>query len=833
MSKQNVKLSLAHDFILNTQRNLFLTGKAGTGKTTFLHSLQNRPPKRMVVTAPTGVAAINARGVTLHSFFQLPFAPFIPGSDAVQRRFSSEKISIIKSLDLLVIDEISMVRADVLDAVDFVLRRYRRSNAPFGGVQLLMIGDLHQLSPVVKHEEQVLLQDHYATNYFFSSIALLKTDFISIELEHIYRQSDPYFIELLNRVRDNNINRETLTRLNARCIPQACIPADGATELPITLSTHNRSANAINDTQLRNINARPCSFIASIVDNYPEHAYPCAQTLTLKVGAQVMFTRNDPSSDKRFYNGKIGRIAHIGQDSVQVSCAEEASAITAEPVTWENVKYALNPQTKEISEEIIGTFTQLPLRLAWAITIHKSQGLTFDNVIIDADAAFAHGQVYVALSRCKTLEGITLRKALSTNMIKTDLDVEHFVHQAQKNSPTEDQLKEATISYQQQLITDCFNLGKIGALLNRLSALPAENQNLIHYRAPESLAVLQQQVSEELLVVAEKFCLQLQSHYSNSEAPQDNAYIQERIQKASRYYLEKLNAGLRLWLESVSCESENKELRKKAKQLIVQLQQELSIKISAISSCQLGFSTASYLTALSVAEIEDKPAVSSKVVRDNFSSGDLKNPELFKRLKTWRDIKADDLEVSRYAVLHQRVLVLCAAETPTTTKRLRKIRGVGKRTLEKYGDELVAIVLAYYQENKIVLTDNSQAEDSATITGTTKSDKNTTRKTNTNNSDTKKRSYELFLGGCSIEKIAEQRNLVKSTIVRHLSHYLSTGALEITQFMKDEKVKRIEEVLLSHEDEGLNRAKKILGNDVSYGELNMVKAHMRVGSDST
>lgn len=832
MSKQNAKLSLAHDFILNTQRNLFLTGKAGTGKTTFLHSLQNRPPKRMVVTAPTGVAAINARGVTLHSFFQLPFAPFVPGSDAVQRRFNREKINIIKSLDLLVIDEISMVRADVLDAVDFVLRRYRGSSAPFGGVQLLMIGDLHQLSPVVKNEEQALLQDHYATNYFFSSIALQKTDFISIELEHIYRQSDPYFIELLNRVRDNNIDRETLTRLNARCMPEACISADGAAELPITLSTHNRSANAINDTQLANLNTKPCSFTASIVDNYPEHAYPCAQTLILKLGAQVMFTRNDPSSEKRYYNGKIGKITHIDQDFVQVICADEASSITAEAVTWENVKYALNPQTKEISEEIIGTFTQLPLRLAWAITIHKSQGLTFDNVIIDADAAFAHGQVYVALSRCKTLEGITLRKALSTNMIKTDLNVEQFVHQAQQNSPTEEQLKEAKIIYQQQLIEDCFNLGKIGFLLNRLSSFSAENQNLIHYRAPEPLAVLQQQVSEELLVVAEKFCRQLQSRYSSSEAPQDNAYIQERIQKASCYYLEKLNAGLRVWLGSVSCESDNQELRKKAKQIIIQLQQELAIKISGISSCQSGFTTAKYLAALSVAKIEDNSAVSSKVRSENLAGGDLENPELFKRLKAWRDNKADELEVSRYVVLHQRVLVLCAAEKPTTKKSLRKIKGVGKRTLEKHGDELVAIVLAYCQENKCIVTDNSPVDDDATIAGSTKAEKVSERKTSKKDSDTKKLSYELFMGGCSIEKIAEQRGLVKSTIEKHLSHYLGTGVLEITQFMKEEKVKRIEEVLLRHEGEGLNIAKKILGNDVSYGELNMVMAHMCVGSDS-
>jgi len=401
----NHELQLADNFVRHTGCNIFLTGKAGTGKTTFLRNLHRNTAKRMIITAPTGVAAINAGGVTLHSFFQLPFGPFVPGSEAYesgkqrQFRFSREKKQIIKSLDLLVIDEISMVRADLLDAVDAVLRRHRRNNLPFGGVQLLMIGDLHQLSPVVKRDEWQLLKQYYRSVYFFSSNALDNTELVTIRLKHIYRQSDPYFINLLNRVRDNRLDASTAADLNRRYIPGFEPDEDLGY---ITLTTHNRNADSINQTRLSALTGRKYSFRAEISGDFPEYIYPTPADLLLKEGAQVMFVRNDSSAEKLYYNGKIGKISAISNENISVVCPGSPKEIVVEPVTWENIKYTVNKETGEIQEEITGEFRQYPLKLAWAITIHKSQGLTFDRAIIDARAAFAHGQVYVALSRCKS-----------------------------------------------------------------------------------------------------------------------------------------------------------------------------------------------------------------------------------------------------------------------------------------------------------------------------------------------------------------------------------------------------------------------------------------------
>ncbi|MEJ2041431.1 MAG: AAA family ATPase, partial [Desulfosarcinaceae bacterium] len=371
MSISNPELQLAEEFVQHTNCHIFLTGKAGTGKTTFLHHIKNKSPKRLVVTAPTGVAAINAGGVTLHSFFQLPLGPFVPGSEAQlnQHRMRKEKKNIMKTLDLLVIDEISMVRADLLDGVDTILRRYRRNDLPFGGVQLLMIGDLQQLPPVVKKPEWQLLQRYYDSPYFFSSAALGRTEWIPIELKHIYRQSDQHFIELLNRVRGNRLDSGTLEKLNARHIPDFSA-RDGQSY--ITLCSHNRSADAINETRLNSLEGQSLRFNAELEGDFPEQAYPTAAELEFKTGAQVMFIRNDMSADKKYFNGKIGEITSMSPGTVEVACPGDPDRIKVEKTTWENIEYSLDPDTAEISQKVIGTFSQYPLKLAWAITIHKS-----------------------------------------------------------------------------------------------------------------------------------------------------------------------------------------------------------------------------------------------------------------------------------------------------------------------------------------------------------------------------------------------------------------------------------------------------------------------------
>ena len=446
--ESNPQLELAYDFLEYTGVNVFLTGKAGTGKTTFLRELKRRSPKRMIVVAPTGVAAINAGGVTIHSFFQLPFGPYVPGVTEVvgqgdklhyTHKFNREKINIIKTIDLLVIDEISMVRADLLDAVDDILRRYRSKNEPFGGVQLLLIGDLQQLAPVVKEDEWALLKQHYASAFFFHSKALAATRYVMIELKHVYRQQDREFVDLLNRVRENRVDTAVLGMLNRRYIPDFK-PSDE--EGYITLTTHNHQAQRINDVKMAELSTRAYSFKAEVKDNFPTYSYPTEETLVLKQGAQVMFVKNDSSPEKRYYNGKIGKITAINDRSIEVVGKEDGLKIQVTPEEWTNTRYTLDEETREITETVEGTFKQYPLKTAWAITIHKSQGLTFERAIVDANAAFAHGQVYVALSRCKTFEGLVLSSPVTMSSLVSDGAIDEFVREAEQKEPNKEELQQ-------------------------------------------------------------------------------------------------------------------------------------------------------------------------------------------------------------------------------------------------------------------------------------------------------------------------------------------------------------------------------------------------------
>ena len=384
-SMENPERDLARQIIENTNTNLFLTGRAGTGKTTFLRQIREEVHKRMVVLAPTGIAAINAGGVTIHSFLQLPFAPFIPGMQfrTDQFRMPDRKKRLIRSLDLIVIDEISMVRADLLDSVDAALRRYRDPMRPFGGVQLLLIGDLQQLSPVVKDEDRELLSRYYDSEYFFSSHALQKTPFVTVELQTVYRQSDDDFLHLLNAVRNSTIDAELLARLNARYIPDFR-PPEG--EAYVRLVTHNHQADAINRAEMTALTTPAFTYDAEVKDKFPESSYPAAERLTLKRGAQVMFIRNGTAGEDHYFNGMLGEVVSLEHDEITVRTNEGGVLINVPRETWNNARYVLDERTNEIQEVIDGTFTQYPLRPAWAITIHKSQGLTFERAIIDVQA---------------------------------------------------------------------------------------------------------------------------------------------------------------------------------------------------------------------------------------------------------------------------------------------------------------------------------------------------------------------------------------------------------------------------------------------------------------
>ena len=822
MSPQNRELQLASDFVQYTGSNIFLTGKAGTGKTTFLHGLQEKTPKRMIITAPTGVAAMNAGGVTLHSFFQLPFGPYIPGSDAYERnsqnhfRFSKEKKQIIQSLDLLVIDEISMVRADLLDAVDATLRRHRYSEQPFGGVQLLMIGDLHQLSPVAKQHEWSLLKQYYESVYFFSSNALKQTELLTIELKHIYRQSDEDFIRVLNSVRENSLDDTTMDALNTRYFEDFLPDEDDGY---ITLTTHNASAESINQTRLKEIEGEKYLFNADISGDFPEHIYPTLMQLTLKKGAQVMFVRNDPSPEKQYYNGKIGKITAIIGKTMFVLCPGDTEEIEVDPISWENIKYTINVENKEIEEEVVGKFEQYPLKLAWAITIHKSQGLTFERAIIDAQAAFAHGQVYVALSRCKTMEGLVLSSPIATRGVDTDQAVLRFDKLGRNNPPTESMLHDAKISYQQKLLYECFDFGLLAKRLGYLVHLLTRNARVVQVSGAGDMVLIEQQARDSIFTVGENFRNQLYTVFEAQNLPETDKHTLERLNKASIWFSEKFAAIFDDSVKTIQFETDNKELRKTINSVLNNCRKEISVKLAGIQSCKKEFSPSSYLHAVSAAEIDFQPSKVKKHQTPAYTESDIDHPELFEILRDWRTAKASELDIARFQILYQRVLIQIVVFLPDTQKDLLKIPGVGKKTIENYGKEIVEHVRAYRKKKgiKVVALPELKAAPEKTSNKKKSSPKGSTRTI----------SLDMFNEGKSIAEIAKERGLVKTTIESHLTFFVEEGLLSIDKLLSSAQQKAIARELSTGEESTFGAVKERLGKEYSYNQIKMMFAHQK------
>ena len=594
--EMNEESILAWNIIEKTNANLFLTGKAGTGKTTFLKRLKELSPKRMIVLAPTGIAAINAGGMTIHSFFQLPFSPYVPGTtfgSGEQKRyqFSKLKRNIIRSIDLLVIDEISMVRSDLLDAVDSVLRQYRkRHDLPFGGVQLLMIGDLQQLAPVVTPQEEHLLGQHYDTPFFFSSNALKQVGYLTIELKKVYRQQDEQFISLLNQIRENKASEATLQALNQRYIPNFVPPKEGNY---IRLTTHNAPAQYINEQQLAALPAQSFSFTAEIEGDFPETSYPADFKLTLKPGAQVMFIKNDPQH--RFYNGMIGEVIGVRTDEdgskITVRSKDSGEEFDLEKMEWTNAKYTLNEKTKEIEETVEGKFMQYPLRLAWAITIHKSQGLTFEHATIDASHSFTHGQTYVALSRCKTLEGMVLSQPLSRGAIISSQTVDAFT--SQLAAPSQEQISSLELQYIIYCISELFDFYSIRASYEHLMRCLVEFFNGKYPRVVSEYQKLQV-VLKSLIAVSDKFRVQYTGMLARNPDVRQ-AELQDRIHKGAMYFLDKIGILSDLIRKS-NLDTDNKVARKQFEDRFSVFSEDVKLKERLLKyECSAEFTVTDYL----------------------------------------------------------------------------------------------------------------------------------------------------------------------------------------------------------------------------------------------
>ena len=813
----NQKLDFVEELVLYTDSHIFLTGKAGTGKTTFLKNLPLKTYKRMVVVAPTGVAAINAGGQTIHSFFQLPFGPQIPENAlgkafnaksvaAQYQKINKKKINLMRSIDLLIIDEISMVRADVLDAIDAVLRRMRRSQKPFGGVQLLMIGDVHQLAPVAKPEEWEVLSPYYDTPYFFGSQVLKKTPYVCVELEHIYRQHDEDFITLLNKMRNNRMDAECVRLLNSRFQP-GFVPKDG--EGYITLTTHNYQADQINESKLAAIKEKPLTFKAEIHGTFPENTYPTKEELTLKVGAQVMFVKNDPNPEKAFFNGKIGRLVGYDEKEGTVTVESEGERITVPKLKWQNMEYTINPENQEIEETEIGSFTQIPLRLAWAVTIHKSQGLTFDKVIVDAGQAFAHGQVYVALSRCTSLEGLVLKTRITSNALVNDYSVDQFVEHLPEKEPTQEKVDQLRHDYELETMLELINFDDIYKDFGKLMKVIYDNDTKFEGAMIQDLSQRRNRIHEELCQIGIKFESQIRKLHDERPTCEQNPTLQERLIKGVTYFDEHLKS-IATGLFDLPFKTNNQVVNDQLTDALKLLKEDIYLKGCCLEACKDGFTVKEYQKTKSVKAIEVEKNQKKKIeIKDDVMD---KSP-LYAKLRAWRSRKAAELETELYTIIPNKPLKLIAQEKPVTLQTLKEIEGMGPKRVKAYGAEILDIVLRFMGGNPETADYGEMPEEPE-------------KKEKKPKGETYRITKEMFDKGMSVEAIAKERGYAIGTIYGHLTRFVEQGVLEASQFVDKEKYNEILEYFESTFDPQINIAREVLGDTYDYGEIRAVLAEL-------
>ena len=814
--ERNDVFDLAYRFVTETSENIFLTGKAGTGKTTFLKYLKENCSKNIVVAAPTGVAAINAGGVTLHSLFQLPFHPFLPTKNnkdelLAKIRFNKQRQQLLRKMELLVIDEISMVRCDTMDAIDTILKSVRRNyNTPFGGVQLLCIGDLHQLPPVAQRHEWNILQEYYASPFFFDSAIIKEQMPLLIELDKIYRQKEDSFVALLNKVRNNNMNADDFEDLHLRYDP-TFRPAND--ENYITLTSHNNQADQINHRELQKLLSPSYTYNAIIENDFPENMYPAEGSLVLKVGAQVMFLKND-AIQKRYFNGKIGVVKSLEKETIIVEC--DGICISVSQETWENSRYVLNRDDGKLQQETLGTFTQFPLRLAWAITIHKSQGLTFDKVMIDAAGSFSSGQVYVALSRSTSLGGIVLLSKIPAAAIHSNNNVVKG-HQAltHKGSLAE-RFAGARQIFTQQLLEDIFSFNEVAILIDVLHFQINENRDKLNTEAVEWIGNLKNNFSTDKNIGL-KFIGRVRELMKEESVIENNNALQKRINDAAGHFELKF-ATYQQSIQNHPLITEHKEVATVINENLSQLLVIFHLSNYFLQYCKQPFSVTSFLQhKLKYAQPRFNITCYASGKKQFFS--DIPNAELYNTLKRWRDLVCEETNMPIYMVTNQVTLKEVATYLPLTKKDLLLISGFGKAKVDKYGDDILAAVESYCTANNIETNIAAKAANPK---------RERKEKSNEVKTDTKTLSFNLFKEGKSVSEIAKERNFNISTIESHLAWFVGKGEIDVNEIVSLQKQKLIKEAVKMHGALSHKTLIENLPNDISYGEIKLVLAGQKM-----
>jgi hypothetical protein len=823
LDSTNEVFQLAVDLVNQSNRNIFLTGKAGTGKTTFLRYIREHSLKQTAVVAPTGVAAINAGGSTIHSFFQLPFSPYLPESrgtmhqsDANNKhtlfgkiKLNRERIKIFQQLELLIIDEISMVRCDILDAIDVVLRHYRNRYAePFGGVQVLLIGDMYQLPPVTVDEEWNLLSGFYSSPYFFDSRIMQQVPPVYVEFEKIYRQSDNRFIDLLNQVRNNALSADGKKILDSLYKPDFKVKKE---DDYIILTTHNYKADAINNQEITRLGSKFYSFKATIEGEFSDKAFPADEVLQLKEGAQVMFIKNDKEKIKRYYNGKIGTITRITDDGIFVQCKEETDEIEVQKEKWENIRYAVNKSNNQIEENVVGSFQQYPLRLAWAITIHKSQGLTFEKAVIDAGAAFAAGQVYVALSRCTSLEGIVLQSQITSSSMRSDQTIVHFSKNFSSANQLKDELQQSKKIYQQHILLSLFDLLSIIRFTTELKKMVEEHQKDFNDSTVPWIADVEKKLVL-LQEVAEKFKQHLVYFFTEEVIPEENQVLQKRTKDAAGYYVKELDQLLQFISKSPAV-TDSKMQAKNYNEALKDVFVAVAEKKHLMTGFVEGFSIEKYYHHKKSFVVPSASVNAYSTANDE--KKETKHPELHYQLRQLRNRICEQKNQPVYIVASTKSIDEMVQFLPQTKAELIKISGFGKAKADKYGEQFLTVLNEYcglHGLKSMIHEKDPKKERKAKGESKPKV-------------DTKELSYQLYKEGNSIPEIATLRNLSISTIEGHMAFYVSKGIIPVSELVRTEKLVLIEPLLAEFGTEiSVTHIMSKLDNKVSYGELRLAIA---------